>query len=63
MIEYILFMVMASCISSAVILWIVDILLGTVISPIGYLYIVIAFFCRSLMVFSKEQFDEAMRGE
>jgi len=63
MIEYILFMVMASCISSAVILWIVDILLGTVIPPIGYLYIVIAFFCRSLMVFSKEQFDEAMRGE
>jgi hypothetical protein len=49
--------------SSAVILWIVDILLGTVIPPIGYLYVVIAFFCRSLMVFSKEQFDEAMRGE
>jgi hypothetical protein len=49
--------------SSAAILWVVDTLFGTVIPPIGYLYIVIAFFCRSLMVFSKEQFDEAMRGE
>ena len=62
MVEYILFLVIASCMSSAMILWIVDILTGAVIPPIGYLYVVIAFFCRGLMIFSKEMFDKAMKG-
>jgi len=60
---YILFLLIVSLISSAIILLIVDIITGTIIPPIGYLYIVIAFYCRSLMVLSKKQFDKVIKGD
>jgi hypothetical protein len=63
MMAYILFLLIVSLISSVIILLIVDIVTGTIIPPIGYLYIVIAFYCRSLMVLSKKQFDEVIKGE
>jgi hypothetical protein len=63
MIAYILFLLIVSLVSSVIILLVVDIMTGTIIPPIGYLYIVIAFYCRSLMVLSKKQFDEVIKGE
>jgi len=63
MISYILFLLITSLVSSVLIVLVVDIVTGTIVPPIGYLYIVIAFYCRSLMVLSKKQFDEVIKGE
>jgi hypothetical protein len=63
MISYILFLLIVSLVSSVIIVLVVDIVTGTIVPPIGYLYIVIAFYCRSLMVLSKKQFDEVIKGE
>ena len=63
MISYILFLLITSLVSSVLIVLVVDIVTGTIVPPIGYLYIVIAFYCRSLMVLSKKQFDKVIKGE
>jgi hypothetical protein len=63
MISYILFLLIVSLVSSVIIVLVVVIVTGTIVPPIGYLYIVIAFYCRSLMVLSKKQFDEVIKGE
>ena len=43
---------------SILVIWLIDALCGVVLPPLGFLYLTIAYICRSLQKFSFKQFKD-----